>query len=149
MKAATVAVMLVALVLPVAATAKPVSTVPGQIAALQKQAKAQAKQIAALQATVSQLNAALGQTSKDLTKEAAYETCHFAVLMTYDYSFIDFFLLLAGQPTQYTGQTVPDNGACAAVGLTPPSPAQDREAGQTPAQRDIRAVARLLGVLPR
>lgn len=171
-RALSAAAVVLMLALPAAATAKSsqTTTVPGQIAALQRQVKAQgaqikaqaaqlkaqARQLAALQSTigdlggtVSSMNATVTADHDGLAKAVATETCDFAILATIDYGFIDTFEVIGGQPESYQGQTVPDNGACAAVGVTPPSPAPYTRAGATesPMQRDLRLTATLLGAL--
>jgi hypothetical protein len=79
---------------------------------------------------------------------AALDECHYAQQGTLDYDFVDLFAALTGNPAKFTGQTVPDNGACAQVGLTPPGPASASRlpANPTPAQMSLRAMAILLGV---
>lgn len=108
-----------------------------QIAALQRTVKAQARQINSLRASLGELAGIVQGSASDVSaaKQAAAsaqtaaqqayntEECHFAGLLTLDMSFVDEFAIIGGQPASYTGQTAPDNGTCAAAGLTPPSPA--------------------------
>jgi hypothetical protein len=79
---------------------------------------------------------------------AAVDECHYAQQGMLNYDFIDLFAALTGNPAPFTGQTVPDNGTCAQVGLTPPGPAAGSRlpANSTPAQQSLRAMAILLGV---
>lgn len=137
------------------------SPVARQISALQKTVKLQAQQIATLKSQVTTL---AGQTQNnsnqvgnltgqiqsntgDITAVGNTLTCRTAQLFTLDEGFIDAFDILAGQPEQFVGQVVPDNGTCAAVGLTPPSPAGTvRQPVLTPLQAQIRDIGVLLGV---
>jgi uncharacterized coiled-coil protein SlyX len=156
MRRIIISIVALALVLPAAATAKPGAVAPPQVKALQAQVKAlqaqartQARQIAALQSAVAQAQGSAAQTAKDLTKLTDVFVCTTAVELTIDYTFFDLFDVLAGQPEQYQGQTAPDNGACAAAGMTPPTPAFSTAAAETPMQHNMRSIARMLGVLAR
>ena len=148
------AALLVALAVPTAAMAKPTG-IPGQIAALQRQVKTQQRQITALQSSLAELGSSMNGMSTTVNGDhtalgalVAVDECHYAQQGTLNYSFIDLFDLLAGQPEAFAGQTVPDNGACAAAGLTPPSPAASTRipANETPMQASLRAIGVLLGV---
>jgi hypothetical protein len=148
------AALLVALAIPAVATAKP-TTIPGQIAALQRQVKAQQRQITTLQNSIAAMGSTMNGVSTTANADhtalgtlAALDECHYAQQGTLDYDFIDLFATLTGNPPPFTGQTVADDGTCAQVGLTPPSPAAGSRlpANQTPAQASLRAMAILLGV---
>lgn len=148
------AALLVALAIPTVATAKPTG-VPGQIAALQRQVKAQQRQITTLQNSLAELGSALNGVSSTANADhtalgtlAAVDECHYAQQGTLDYDFVDLFAALTGSAPQFTGQTVPDNGTCAQVGLTPPGPAGAARlpANPTRTQMSLRAIAILLGV---
>ena len=138
-----------------------------QIAALQKQARLQQRQInaltqsvsslksivaesnvSALSSTVSSMQSDVSTLKTNLNTVALTLVCRTAQFQTNDMSFIDLFDLIAGQPEAFQGQTAPDNGACAQVGLTPPSPAADRElpATDTPFAFDMRQITHLLGI---
>jgi hypothetical protein len=146
-----------------AATAAPASNpLAAKVTALQKQVKALAKantaltsqvtslkgSVASLQGGVSSLQGTVTTLQGNVGALAATLTCDVAQLGTIDYTFLDLFLLIAGQPEQYQGQVVPDNGACAAAGITPPSPAAAPYLGsETPTA--ITVVAGILGVLSR
>jgi len=144
-----------ALLAPAVATAGAGASTPPQVKALQAQLKTQANQIAVLQRTVSQiaqavgtLNSNLGTLNSNQTKLSNVVTCTTAQELTIDYSFFDLFDIIAGVPEQYAGQTVADNGACAAAGMTPPSPAEStRLTAETPMHAHMRAIAHMLGVL--
>ena len=148
------AALLVGLVIPTVATAKPAG-IPGQIAALQRQVKAQQRQITTLQNSIAELGSTVNGVSSTVNADhtalgtlAAVDECHYAQQGTLDYDFVDLFAALTGNPPSFTGQTVPDNGTCAQVGLTPPAPAAGTRlpANTTPAQMSLRAMAILLGV---
>ncbi len=148
------AALLVALAIPTVATAKPAG-IPGQIAVLDRQVKAQQRQITTLQNSLAALGSTLNTVSSTANSDhtalgtlAALDECHYAQQGTLDYDFVDLFAALTGNPPQFTGQTVPDDGTCAQVGLTPPNPASATRlpAHPTPAQMSLRAIAILLGV---
>jgi len=140
-----------------------------QVAALQKQSKLQQKQISALTTSVSSLKneiassgittvgpqvtalqATVNTISASVNTVSATLTCRVAQLGTLDYTFIDIFDIIFGQPESFARQVVPDNGTCAQVGLTPPAPAQDRFGpAASPAEWSLAAMARLLGTLNR
>jgi hypothetical protein len=141
--------------------AAPNPLVAHQISALQKTVKLQALQIASLKKEVStlsgqvqsnttQVGGVVGQVktnTTDITTLGAGLACQGATLLTIDYGFIDAFDVLGGQPEQYAGQVVPDNGACAAIGVTPPTPAAiTRQPALTPFQAQLRDIAAMLGV---
>jgi hypothetical protein len=140
-----------------------------QVAALQKQSKLQQKQITALTTSLSSLKSEIASSgittlgpqvtalqgtvntiNATVNTVSATLTCRVAQLGTLDLTFIDLFEIIGGQPESYAGQVVPDNGTCAQVGLTPPSPAQDRFApAASPTEWSLRAMAQLLGTLNR
>jgi hypothetical protein len=156
-KLALVAIVAALAVPTVAAAGTPQTAgVSRQIAALQKTVRTQQKeitaltgQLAALKTTVTPLTSSVSTLTTNLTLETAVETCHFAQLGTIDYGFFDVFDVLAGQPEQFVGQAVPDNGACAAAGLTAPTAAESPRLTATlsPAEQAMRAVVFQLGAL--
>src|SRR5436305_2818322 len=149
MKTIITSALLIALVLPATAVAKS-SGLPAQVAALQRQVNAQTKQIANLQNAVAEMSGTVGSDHASIAKTFAVEECHFALLATIDYSFLDLFEVYAGEPESYAGQTVPDNGNCAAAGMTPLSPTASTRLGAqaTPARRDMRSSGSLPGMIP-
>jgi hypothetical protein len=158
MKKLVLGALVAALALPAVAAARTTHAtgVPQQIAALQRTVKTQQKEIAALtgqlttlKTTVTPLAGSVTTLTNNLTSESAIETCHFAELGTVDMGFDDLFDIIAGQPEQFVGQSVSDNGACAAAGLTAPTPAESPRLAATlsPAEQSMRALALLLGAL--
>jgi len=158
-----VPVLVLAILASVGGTARAASPNPTarQISALQKTVKLQAQEIASLkrqvssfageiQSNTSQVGSLSGQVqtnTKDITTLGDTLVCQTAIFLTIDYGFVDGFDIIGGQPEQYAGQVAPDNGTCAAVGITPPSPAATvRQPAMTPLQADLTNIAFLLGV---
>jgi uncharacterized protein YlxW (UPF0749 family) len=161
--------LLLAVMCAFAATASAGGSLVGkQIAALQKQSKAQGKEIAALSGEVATLKNQVAESGGGALTEqvttlqssvttlqgsvatvSATLTCRYAQLATLDLGFIDIFALLVDEAEPDVGQVVPDNGACAQVGLTPPAPAAGtlRAVSETPAEMGLQVVAFHLGVL--
>jgi hypothetical protein len=149
------ATIVVALAAATSATASTSSTSPTakQFAALQRQVTSLAAAVNQLKgqvATASGVAAQVTTLQTNVNTLGATLTCRVAQIGTFEYSTVDLFALILDQPEPFVGQVVPDNGTCAQVGLSPPSPAADRYApgGLSPEQAMNVALARELHVQP-